>query len=69
MMNFKEACATTLSKCNNEYAKAYAKAGINMDDCDEVRVQSLYILNNISHWRGDDAKACRETFKRYGNVK
>ena len=69
MMTFKEACATTLNRCNNEYAKSYAKAGMHMDDCEEVRVQALYILNNITHWRGDDAEACRQTFKRYAKVK
>lgn len=46
------------------YAVGYAKAGAWMTDPHEIRVQCLYILNNITHWRGETAKRCRETFKR-----
>lgn len=50
---------------NMPYAAAYAKAGIGMTDPDEVRVQSLYILNNMSHWRGDEAKMVRTQLKEF----
>lgn len=46
------------------YAVGYARAGLSMTDPHEVQVQCLYILNNITHWRGPTAKRCRETFKR-----
>lgn len=46
------------------YAVGYALAGLSMTDPSEVQVQCLYILNNITHWRGETAKRCRETFKQ-----
>lgn len=49
------------SKAPN-YAINYAKVGITMSG-HELYVQCLYILNNITHWRGEDAKAVRETLK------
>lgn len=45
------------------YAVNYAKAGISMVCSDEIRVQALYILNNIQYWRGEDAKETREILK------
>lgn len=30
-----------------------------------LKVQLLYILNNISHWRHPEAKAVRETLRRH----
>lgn len=49
--------------CNNEYAKAYADAGFGMIG-EEKRVQALYILNNIAHWRTGNAKEIREYLKK-----
>lgn len=46
------------------YAVGYARAGLSMTDPREVQVQCRYILNNITYWRGETAKRCRETFKR-----
>ena len=46
------------------YAVNYAKAGLLMTNGHEARVQILYILNNMTHWRGDLAKETRATFKR-----
>ena len=31
----------------------------------ELYVQTLYILNNISHWRHPEAKAVREVLKNF----
>jgi hypothetical protein len=46
------------------YAVGYAAAGLSLTDTEECRVQCLYILNNISYWRGALAKECREDFRR-----
>lgn len=46
------------------YAVGYAQAGGTMNDPKAIQVQCLYILNNITHWRGPVAKATRGTFKR-----
>jgi hypothetical protein len=45
------------------YAVNYALAGIGMDGPD-AKVQALYILNNMSRWRGDTAKQVRESLKK-----
>ena len=46
------------------YAINYAQAGITMTG-EELRVQCLYVLNNMSHWRGEVAKAVRMTLKTF----
>lgn len=57
---FVSACKSVLVNCNDEYAKSYAKGGI--EQCftqEEMRVQCLYILNNMQYWRGAIAKSVR----------
>jgi hypothetical protein len=46
------------------YAVNYALQGLSMSG-HELKVQVLYVLNNISHWRGDVAKQTRDTLKAY----
>jgi hypothetical protein len=46
------------------YAVGYARAGRSMFDPEAIRVQCLYLLNNITKWRGETAKHCRETLRR-----
>jgi hypothetical protein len=53
---FHSVCRTIVEESNNEYAKSYASAGLAMSDSEEIRVQCLYILNNLSHWRGAKAR-------------
>lgn len=65
MMTFDECCATILRNRNEKalnWAVEYARAGLGMTGAD-ARVQSLYILNNMSRWRGDTAKQVRESLK------
>lgn len=50
------------------YAIGYARAGLTMRG-HEAKVQALYILNNISHWRGPASKEIRASLKRYAGVK
>jgi len=46
------------------YAVNYARAGLSMAG-HELKVQCLYVLNNMSRWRGDVAKEVRQTLKDY----
>lgn len=67
MHDFTTCCQAILaSPKTNTYAKAYAQAGLDQCPTPHAReVQALYILNNISSWRGPDAKAVREFLKTY----
>jgi hypothetical protein len=55
---------------NSSYEKSlnwavdYARAGLNMKD-EELKVQCLYVLNNITHWRGTVAKESRDLLKKF----
>lgn len=51
-----------------QYAATYAKAGIKLAK-DAQKVQALYILNNISTWRGEEAKRVRAFFKEFAAAK
>jgi len=50
------------------WAVAYARAGLDLEG-EDLRVQCLYILNNITHWRGDTATWVRRTLKAFAGVK
>ncbi len=47
-----------------DYAVNYANMGRYMEG-HELYVQVLYVLNNITHWRGEVAKRVRGTLKQY----
>ena len=47
-----------------DYATGYAKHGTKCIDAHEIKVQALYILNNITHWRGQLAKETRADLKK-----
>lgn len=55
---------------NNPEAKAlkwaidYAYAGTRMSG-DVLMIQARYVLGNITHWRGEEAKSVRATLKAY----
>ncbi len=49
------------------YAVNYAKHGLTVTTLYEAKVQALYILSNISYWRGDIAKETRAILKRITN--
>ena len=46
------------------YAVNYASEGLGMMG-KELYIQVLYVLNNMSRWRGDVAKGVRKVLKRY----
>jgi len=45
-----------------EYAKTYAKAGLEMTE-EELRMQVLYVLNNLLYWKGELAKQVKQALK------
>lgn len=51
------------------YAVGYALAGLGMTDSESIRVQCLYILNNMTGWRGAIASEARGIFKRLSQPK
>lgn len=46
------------------YAVNYAIAGLQMTG-KALKVQVLYVLNNMTHWRGREAKQCRQILKAF----
>jgi len=50
------------------YAVNYARYGLELEELADAKVQALYILNNITHWRGDLAKETRQTLKEMKNA-
>jgi hypothetical protein len=62
---FHDACRTVLRSAKDEYGKSYANAGLTLSDEEEIRVQCLYILNNLGSWRGEEARNTKEIFKRF----
>ena len=46
------------------YAINYTRAGLYMTG-EELKVQCLYILHNITHWRHPEAKAVRQALKDF----
>jgi hypothetical protein len=51
------------------YAIGYCKFVLQISNEAELRVQCLYILNNITHWRHPEAKSVRRTLKDYCGIK
>ncbi len=50
------------------YAVNYCRVALGQSG-EELRVQCLYILNNISGWRHERAKEVRETLKAFSKSK
>lgn len=66
MEKFKKACKSIIANRNAKalnYAVNYAIHGLTIKDEYEAEIQALYILNNITHWRGDLAKETRALLK------
>lgn len=76
MMSFNDCCHAIIVAAKDpkqvrqvDYAVGYARSGQWMSDAHEIKVQALYILNNISSWRGEVAKTVRASLKQIGGVK
>jgi hypothetical protein len=70
---FFEACQRII-KANGPdgHAKAYAKAGIQMQysyTLDAIKTQALYILSNLTYWRGPDAKLVKFVLREFAGIK
>lgn len=64
--DFHRACRNITTCAGNKalnYAVGYAEAGLALREPKAIQVQCLYILNNISSWRGPIAKETRETLR------
>jgi hypothetical protein len=70
-MTFHEMCKAVINECPEAYAKAYANAGLLFGDEDvEAQLdQALYIMGNITYWRGPTAKIIRAELKDFINKK
>jgi len=73
-LSFHQACSAILihkKEPSLNWAVNYAKYGLEIPDEDgeQQRVQALYILGNITRWRGELAKRVRATLKKVGGVK
>ena len=66
-MTVKEALSIILANSHApalNYAIAYAAEAMRMPaNSEELRVQCLYVVSNISHWRHPQAKEVRATLK------
>ena len=47
------------------FAVNYCLYSLIITDPEELRVQCIYILNNITHWRNPNAKMVRVILKSY----
>ena len=71
-MTPQEACQKIVENSSEPalfYAVNYAAYGARLPNGHELKVQCLYVLNNITRWRGDVAKEVRATLKKYAGVK
>jgi len=66
--SFHAACRNVLADCKDDYAKAYAQAGLTLDTCEAIRAQVPYLLCNLSHWRGELAKNTRNVLRSIGRM-
>jgi len=65
----KKACRVIVNNAEVKalnYAVNYAKVAAGMTGRG-LQVQILYVLNNITHWRGLEAKEVRKTLKMFIN--
>lgn len=72
-MTYQEACKAILANETARalnYAVGYARHGATLQSgTEEAKDQSLYILTNITHWRGDAAKQVRAALKLEAGLK
>lgn len=68
---FVSLCGLVLAKCPDQYAQAYAQAGLDLAagitpfdfNVHTVKAQIPYLQSNIGGWRGEDARIAREGLK------
>ncbi len=52
-----------IAEAKDENAKSYADAGATLTG-KELKVQVLYVLNNLQYWRGETARYTKARLKR-----
>ena len=65
MLTMHQCCTAILQSAHEKavgWALGYARHGLSCEG-EEARVQALYILNGITHWRGPMAKQVRASLK------
>jgi len=65
---FHQACQNIVDNRDQKalnWAVNYAREGLRMNEVDDARTQALYILNNISYWRGPIAEESRSILKNF----
>lgn len=67
-MTFHDCCREVLVQCGDAYAKSYATGGLYLVGAEEIRVQALYLRSNLSHWRGDRARAVKARLDEISKV-
>ena len=68
MDKFYRACQLIVDNSDKKavnWAVNYAKYGLTVTNEEEAKVQALYILSNIQHWRGEVAKDARALLKAF----
>ena len=73
-----QALTTALRECKDPYAQTYlrsipesAEVGEQLCDSAEhgIRTQLLYVLSNMSHWKGETARETKMILKKYLIIK
>jgi len=57
-----ECCQKIMDNCPSKYAKAYAHL-LPCVSGEALSVQILYVLSNLSHWRGEEASQVKESLR------
>lgn len=66
MLTMRQCCHAILQSAHDKalaYAIGYARHGLTCEG-HEAKVQALYILGNITRWRGPMAKRVRDSLKQ-----
>jgi len=67
-MNINEAIKAVISDCKDPYAQTYARAAMKASieyGVEGLKTQVLYILGNVSNWRGETAREAKKVMKAY----
>lgn len=67
-MDLDQAINIAKKECNDPYAQTYLRAipkAIELDGKNALRVQLLYVMNNMRYWRGETAREVKKTIKAY----
>lgn len=52
---------------NLRFAASYARGGLSLSSTEERKVQALYMLANLTGWRGVVARGTKDQLKAFAN--